>query len=103
MCERIWTLPCALLRRHRARVRDGRRVFALDLDVVMVEEMLIREDLLPAGAEHDPKVVDAVLAKFIEKLAEWRPPSPETGFIEPSAPVLSWRHSHFPSVRKAQP
>jgi hypothetical protein len=59
------------MRGHRARARDGKRVFHLALDEVAIEAMLIREGVLADG-DHDPRAVDAALARLIETLAEWR-------------------------------
>ena len=59
------------LRRHRERARAGRRVFHLELDVVAVEELLRREELLADDAD-DAATVDRALARFIELLSETR-------------------------------
>lgn len=61
----------ARVARHRERARDGRRIFALELDAVAVEAMLSREGLLDDAVEHDQRTVDAALARFIETLCEW--------------------------------
>ena len=51
----------ARVRCHRERVRSA-RILELDLDVVMIEEMLVRAQFL-AAAEQDPRAIDAALAK----------------------------------------
>lgn len=61
----------ARMRWHRARARDGKRVFHLALDEVAIEALLTREGVLADDVEHDPRAVDAALAAFIGKLCEW--------------------------------
>ena len=61
----------ARTRSHREYRRAGLRMFHVRLNEVMVEELLIRENLLPAGGEHDREAVDLALAAFIERLAAW--------------------------------
>ena len=57
------------IRRHIERKRLGRKVYALELDEVNVEEMLIHEGLLAPGIDHDHKVVVAALAEFISRIS----------------------------------
>jgi hypothetical protein len=58
------------LRRHRERQRLGVRCFKLPLNVVNVEEMLIREGLLSPLVDHSHGEVEAALAEFVTRLAE---------------------------------
>jgi hypothetical protein len=60
------------IRRHNERRKRGRKVYALELDEVHIEEMLVHEGLLEPGKDHDHKTVVATLAEFISRLAEMR-------------------------------
>jgi hypothetical protein len=56
------------VRKYRARLRDGHRVYHLDLDSVAIEEMLRREGLLALDPTHAE--VERALVVFLTKLAE---------------------------------
>jgi len=57
------------IHRHIERRKQGRKVYALELDEVNIEEMLIHEGLLAPGLDHNHKAVVAALAEFISRLA----------------------------------
>lgn len=56
--------------RCRARTRDGKRVFAITLDEVATEALLIREGLLADGVELERRDVDRALQAFLEGILE---------------------------------
>jgi hypothetical protein len=72
------------IRRHIERRKQGRKVYALELDEVNIEEMLIHEGLLEPGKDHDHKTVTAALTVFVSSLSEMRfGRDPETGVYFP--------------------
>lgn len=57
------------LRNVRARARAGTEIYRLELDVVAMEEMLVREKLLSPGQEHTREQVAGALITLLTTLA----------------------------------
>lgn len=67
--ERIRQQRTEASRRFRLRDKAGIKMYHLLLDSVDIEEMLVREELLAPGVDHDQKTVEAALTEFVTRLA----------------------------------
>ena len=67
--ERIRRQRTEASRRFRIRDKAGLKMYRLLLDSVDIEELLVREELLTPGVDHDQRTVEAALTEFVSRLA----------------------------------
>jgi hypothetical protein len=65
----------ARVRLYRERLKTGKELYTIALDVVALEELLIHEGLLQPGVDHDHDTVEAALQRFLQLLHETRFPA----------------------------
>ena len=62
------------MRRHRERVRDGRRGVWIEIDAAIIEDALIRRRFLRREDSDDPQMVAAALQEAVRQMIV--PPAP---------------------------